>query len=80
MMLPIHKLINKILWDKREDPEDYILYYLDRISEKYKEIRFPNIKRVEGNFIVLEKDAEEVNIPLHRIKHVKKKDLIIWQR
>ncbi|MBI2124353.1 DUF504 domain-containing protein [Candidatus Pacearchaeota archaeon] len=28
-MLPIRHLLNKIKWDKRENPEEYAIYYLD---------------------------------------------------
>lgn len=75
-MKTIKELINKIKYDKREKSENYVLYYLDRIENKYKEIKFNNIKKIEGNFLIL-KDKE---IPLHRIKIVKKDGMIIWRR
>ena len=77
-MIPIKDLINKIKWDKKEIPEDYILIYLD--FRKEKPLPYTEIKRLEGNFMVLERNGEEVEIPLHRIKKVKKKGKLIWQR
>ena len=77
-MQTIKDLINKIKWDKRENPDDYILVYID--FRKEKEIPYTAIKRLEGNFMVLEKNNEEVEIPLHRIRKVKKKGKIVWQR
>ncbi len=77
-MIPIKDLINKIKWDKRENPEDYILIYID--LDKEKQISYTEIKRLEGNFMILEKQGQEVEIPLHRIRKVKKNNKIIWKR
>ena len=77
-MQTIKDLINKIRWDKRESPFDYVLVYIDLGKEK--EIPYTAIKRLEGNFMIVEKEGKEVEIPLHRIKKVKKKGKIIWQR
>ena len=77
-MIPIKDLINKIRWEKRENPEDYILVYID--LDKEKQISYTEIKRLEGNFMILEKQGQEVEIPLHRIRKVKKNNKIIWKR
>ncbi|MBW2966004.1 DUF504 domain-containing protein [Candidatus Woesearchaeota archaeon] len=77
-MQPIKDLINKIKWDKRESPKDYSLIYID--LGKKKELAYTEIKRLEGNFMIIERNNEEVEIPLHRIKEVKKKNKIIWKR
>lgn len=77
-MITIKNLINKIRYDKREKG-DYSLFYIDRIENNYKEIKFNDIKRIEGNFLVINKD-KETEIPMHRIKIVKKNGLIIWRR
>jgi len=79
-MQTIQDLINKIKWDKRENPDDYRLYYFDRVSDREIEISFNDIKEVEGSFLVIKRDDEEVNIPLHRIRAVKKKEEIVWKR
>ena len=71
-------LLNKVKWDKNEDPEDYSIAYFDRVSSKNKEIRFNDIKSIGGNFMIV--GEEESHIPLHRIREVKKKGIIIWQR
>ena len=77
-MIPIKDLINKIQWDEREDIRDYTLTYIDLNREK--EIHYTEIKRLEGNFMVLERNNQEVEIPLHRVRKVKKQGKIIWQR
>ena len=79
-MIPIQDLINKIKFDSREKPEDYVLFYLDRIEGELKPIKFLEIKRTEGNFLVLEKKGEEVEIPMHRIKKVERKGEVVWER
>jgi len=77
-MQTIKNLINKIKWDKRENPSDYTLFYID--LRKKKELAYSSIKRLEGNFIVIERDNEEVEIPMHRIREVKKKGIVVWKR
>ena len=79
-MIPIKDLLNKIKWDKKEHPEEYSMYYLDRISENLIKVDFNQIKRVEGNFMILEREGEEVSVPLHRIREVKKKGAVVWKR
>ena len=77
-MIPIKDIINKIKWDKRENPKYYSLVYMD--LGKKKEISYTDIKRLEGNFMIIEKNREETEIPLHRIKEVKKKGNVVWKR
>lgn len=78
-MQPIQDLINKIKWDKRENPKYYSLIFIDLGKEK--EIPYSTIIRLEGNFmIILNDNNEEVDIPLHRIRKVKKSGKIIWKR
>mgnify|MGYP001601123489 CR=1 FL=1 len=76
-MITIKELLNKIKWDKNLKQKDYSLFYLDRITNELKEIRYEDIKTIEDNFIVL---ADDTNIPLHRIKKVAKNNIIIWER
>ncbi|MCD4666529.1 DUF504 domain-containing protein [archaeon] len=79
-MIYILDLLNKIKWDDNEIPEDYTLVYYDKVSNINKEIKLTDIKDIENLFIVLEVKGKEVNIPLHRIKEVKKEGKIIWKR
>ena len=78
-MLPIHHLLNKIKWDKRENPQDYQIFYHDRILNKLIQISFTKIKKLEGSFMLLNNE-EESNIPLHRIKKVMKNNFVVWER
>ena len=78
-MQPIQDLLNKIKWDKRENPSEYYIFYFDRIFKKLIEIPYAKIKRLEGSFMVLG-DEEESNIPLHRVKKVMKNNVVVWER
>jgi len=79
-MQPIKNLLNKIKWDKRENPEHYSIHYFDRISRKLIKLDYIDIKRFEDNFIIIERNIEEVNIPMHRIREVRKNNEIVWKR
>ena len=76
-MKPIKELLNKIIWDPREQIEDYQIIYYDRIEAKELELPFAAIKRIEGNFLILKNGAE---LPMHRITKLKKKGKIVWSR
>lgn len=78
-MQPIHELLNKIKWDGRENPEQYSVFYFDRILNKLIKIPYTKIKAVEGSFMVLDNE-EESNVPLHRIRKVMKGDVAVWER
>lgn len=75
-MQTIKDLLNKIKWDKKENPEDYAIYYLDRITKRLKKIAYKDITDIEGTFMLV----GESNIPLHRIKQVRKKGEVTWRR
>ena len=95
-MIPIKDLLNKIKWDKREAPEQYSIFYFDRILKKLINIPYAKIKRLEGSFMVLDienlpkvfgvenrkifNNEEESNVPLHRVKKVMKNNTVVWER
>lgn len=79
-MIRLKELINKIKWDKRENPEDYILAYWDNMTRKLVEFPYKAIKEKSKSFITIEMDGEEKEIPTHRIKLVKKKGETVWKR
>lgn len=75
-MTPIRDLLNKIKWDKNEDPEAYKIVYIDRVLQQEVKIRFKDIKGIEGSFMVV----DEAYIPLHTIAKVFKNDKLMWER
>lgn len=78
-MQTIKSFINKIKWDKRENPEDYALFYYDRILDRLVELPYGKILKLEGNFMIIDNE-EESNIPLHRVKKVMKQGKVVWER
>ncbi|MBW2976355.1 DUF504 domain-containing protein, partial [Candidatus Woesearchaeota archaeon] len=42
-MQPIQNLLNKIKWDKREDPKQYSIFYYDRILKKLIKVPYAKI-------------------------------------
>jgi uncharacterized protein (UPF0248 family) len=79
-MITIDALVNKIKWDSREKPSEYSLFYIDRITKRMVEIKYKDIKRIEEGVLVLNRGGEETEIPLHRIREVRKKGEVMWKR
>jgi uncharacterized protein (UPF0248 family) len=79
-MQPIKDLLNKIKWDENLKKEEYVINYLDSVEKKLIPLKFSEILRLEGSFMVIEKDSQETYIPLHRVKEVKEKEKLVWQR
>ena len=76
----IGDILNKIRFDKDSNLEEYSIIYFERIAEKTFEVSFVAIKR-RGNFFSCQKAGkQERMIPLHRIKQVKYKGKVIWDR
>jgi len=79
-MIYILDLLNKIKWDKRENQELYTIHYHDRVENKNKEVKYTGIMAIEPPFMLLEINKKLTYIPLHRIKEIRKKNIIVWQR
>ena len=80
IMITIKDYINKIKWGPKEKKEDYRFYYIDRVNNELKEIRFLDIKDIEGGFMIIHGRYEDVEIPLHRIREVKRNGIVVWRR
>ncbi|MEM4246971.1 MAG: DUF504 domain-containing protein [Candidatus Woesearchaeota archaeon] len=79
-MKHIKDVLNKIIWDAREHPEEYSIGYYDRVQDQIIEIPFKEISRIEEGFLIIGYAGKETMVPLHRIRVVRKKDEVIWQR
>ncbi len=73
-------LLNKIKWDPRENPEDYTIFYYDRILNRLIEIKYAEITRIEGSFMVIEREGKDTMIPVHRVRKIKRKGILVWFR
>ena len=79
-MIPIKDFLNKIKWDESLDEKDFTIYYLDNLSKKLVAIKYTDIVKLEGTFMLIKKDNEETFIPMHRIREVREKDKVVWKR
>ena len=77
-MMYILDLLNKIKWDKNLNPNEYSIIYLDFAQKK--EIKFTEIKEFNNLTLIIESENKEVEIPLHRIREIKKSGKTIWKR
>ncbi len=75
-MKPVQDVLNQIKWDKKCKPAEYTIEYLD--FGKLKSMEYADIKRIEEGFMIV--GADEANIPLHRVRIVRRKGEIVWQR
>ncbi len=65
--------LNRIRWDKRLNPEDFTIHYLD--LGRLKEINFLEIK-LQGDFF----SADENMIPVHRIRKITCRGKVVWDK
>ncbi|MEM4336401.1 MAG: DUF504 domain-containing protein [Candidatus Woesearchaeota archaeon] len=77
--MTIREELNRIKWHEK-DKEKYIIFYSDRASRTIQGIRFTEIKEIENNFFIVNNEGKEIEIPLHRIKEIRKEDKLIWRR
>lgn len=77
--LPVKDFLNKIKWSKKENPTEYSIGYWDNVDKKVVFIKFDEIKKIDGNFLLLDRE-EETYIPVHRIKEVRKNSVVVWRR
>ena len=74
----IKDIITRIWYDPNERKEDYKLVYID--LGKPATLACTAIKRLEGNFMIVQRNGEEAEIPLHRVRQVVKKGELVWKR
>lgn len=74
-MIPIKEFLNKIKWSGKFNKKHITIYYYDRILNKLIPIKYENIK-IQDNFLII----KDKHIPLHRIKQIRSKKIIIWKR
>jgi len=79
-MITAKEYLNKIKWDQRENADEYSLLYYDRITDCLEELEIKDLK-IEDNLIKFENiEGEIINIPLHRIRAIRKNGQNVWKR
>jgi uncharacterized protein (UPF0248 family) len=83
-MLYIKDFLDKIKWDKRMNPDEYTLVYIDRFTGKEVEFEYSDIIGVAGTFLqvktIVNQREKIVDIPMHRIVKIKKSGFVVWDR
>ena len=74
-MIPIRQFLNKIKFSGKFNAKDITLCYKDRFSDKLVSLRFNSVK-IEDDFLI----NNDKSIPLHRIKEIRNKGILIWKR
>ena len=77
-MRTAREFLKKIEWDKREDPGQYTVVYLD--FGKPVEMPYQSIVDVSENFMTVLRNGKESDVPLHKIRQIKKQGTVVWQR
>lgn len=72
-MIKVRDFLNKILWDKRERPEDYEITFIHRgVHMNRRTIPCKSITGVERSwFIYRNEEGEDVVIPFHRVTEIR---------
>ena len=82
-MIPIHKLLSRIQWDKEFGKGYFEIGYYDRIENEIIRIPFSDIIFTQDNknsIQVMDHEGIIHSLPLHRIREVYKNNELIWYR
>ena len=79
-MMTAFEWLSKVRFDPKENPSEYMVAYPDRIKDKNIEIPLSDISNVDQLAFVLGKGTDEVEIPMHRMRRIYKKGLLLWKR
>jgi uncharacterized protein (UPF0248 family) len=82
-MMPIHRLLDRIRWDREFGRAAFTIGYLERLEQRLVQVAFSEIIMTpdSGNaFQVLDNDGVMHTVPLHRIREVYRNGELIWQR
>jgi len=75
--------LNKIRWNKRFNPEDYVITFIHRgVKDNKKTIPYRLIASIGKSWFTYKSEEEEVFIPYHRILEIKniKTGEILWSK
>ena len=82
-MIPIHELLNRIIWDKEYGEARFVIGYYDRVSDEIIRVPFKELDfdpEDHFDFSLIDEEGEAHTIPLHRIREVFRNDELVWER
>ena len=83
VMLPIHKLLSRIRWDRDFGSGSFVLGYYDRVENRIVRVKFTELIFKPGEsmtFQLMDADGIIHSVPLHRVREVYKDGELIWHR
>ena len=82
-MVPIESLLDRIRWDDEFGRAEFTIGYFDRVAQTVVTLPFERIQLERGNhfsFTAIEPDGSVHEVPLHRVREVRRNGDLIWQR
>ena len=83
MMVPIQSLLHRIRWDEQFGRARFTIGYHDRSRHAIVSVPFECIHLEPGDhfaFTAIEADGSVHQVPLHRVREVRRNGELIWQR
>jgi uncharacterized protein (UPF0248 family) len=82
-VLPIHRLLSRIRWDRRFGAAKFALGYFDRIERRVVVVPFDSVRLppdAPGVFEIVDATGELHRVPMHRVRQVYRDGRLIWER
>ena len=86
MVHPLKNVLNRLRWDTRKDPDNYVITYRHRgAPSDEKQVRASSIGKLGKSYFTFLDDsiseAEETTIPFHRILEIRNvaDKTILWK-
>ncbi|WP_119288005.1 DUF504 domain-containing protein [Azohydromonas sediminis] len=82
-MEPIRSLLHRIQWDEAFARAEFTVGYRDRTRDELVTVPWERIRLEPGNafsFTAIEPDGTVHEVPLHRVREVRRDGRLIWQR
>lgn len=77
--MSVFEELNRIKWAEKGHA-DYTIHCYDRLEKRLNKLPFTRIKEIGKSFMVVETEGKKVDMPLHRVREIRKKGKLIWNR
>ena len=83
MVHPLKNILNRLRWDEKENPDDYVITYRHRGAPgDAKQVNASEIRTLGKSYFTIQEESasEESLIPFHRILEIRnmRDDSILW--